>query len=89
MLGIRPCRDREGAGLLEAFQTLQGVAESENKYELLHPQAWQGTPRDTCGEGQGRAELLQVLSATLQLRVQIDRSFLLLYFLRQVKAASL
>lgn len=87
-MGIRPCRDREGAWLLEAFQTLQGVAESENKYELLNPQAWQGTPRDTCGEGQGRAELLQVLSATLQLRVQIVPSFCSISSVRGKQLAS-
>lgn len=62
---------RRDKGLLEAFQTLLGVAESENKYELLNPQSWQGTSRDSCGEGQGRAELRQGPPATLQLRVQL------------------
>lgn len=60
-----------GGGLLEAFQTLLGVAESENKDELLNPPSWQGTSRDTCREGQGRAELLQVPSAPLQPRGQL------------------
>lgn len=59
----------KGQGLLEAFQTLLGVAESENKYKLLNPQSWQGTSRDTCGEGHGRAGLLQAPSATLQLQL--------------------